>query len=395
MNCKFNIGFTNNAHRSLIKVTSFLYLYENKNFNFVIVRRIFKYVLVSLNLLLAYTSQAQQSSNPFEIIRTDKNSTDTVVAKTPKSDQKNSKNSFEVYRNDDPNASIPSTNTNQGSIKVENLGGTKDEESDEVDIDADDMDIMLDNPFEVSHVPYRRSELKEQAKSANTNSLSKKSYTRSIVHLKYSSNTFIFWLVLFTLLLLAIVINVQRNVISKIVKSITNENVLKLLKREENNGLSGHYIMLYVIFFINFTCFIYLMAKYYKGFDGFNNWLVIYGAVTVTYLLRHISMTFIGNIFNISKDSSLYSFTIMSFNIFLGLVLIPVNLVVAFSPVEISSATLQVGIGLIIILLLIRLARGLLVGARFISENLFQFFIYLCTFEIAPILILLKILGEQ
>ena len=57
-----------------------------------IVRRIFKYVLVSLNLLLAYTSQAQQSSNPFEIIRTDKNSTDTVVAKTPKSDRKNSKN---------------------------------------------------------------------------------------------------------------------------------------------------------------------------------------------------------------------------------------------------------------------------------------------------------------
>ena len=393
MNCKFNIGITNNAHRSLIKVTSFLYLYENKSFNFVIVKRIFKYVIVSLNLLLAYTSQAQQSSNPFEIIRTDKNSTDTVVAKRPKSDQKNIKNSFEVYRNDDPYASIPSTNTNQDSIKVENLGGTKDEESDEVD--KDDMDYMIDNPFEVSHVPYRRSELKEQAKSANTTSQSKKSYTRSIVHLKYSTNTFIFWLVLFTLLLLAIVINVQRNVISKIVKSITNENVLKLLKREENNGLSGHYIMLYVIFFINFTCFIYLMAKYYKGFDGFNNWLVIYGTVTVTYLLRHISMAFIGNIFNISKDSSLYSFTIMSFNIFLGLVLIPVNLVVAFSPVEISSAALQVGIGLIIILLLIRSARGLLVGARFIGENLFQFFIYLCTFEIAPILILLKILGEQ
>ena len=127
-------------------------------------KKIFKYVLVSLNLLLAYTSQAQQSSNPFEIIRTDKNSTDTVVAKRPKSDQKNIKNSFEVYRNDDQYAFIPSTNTNQDSIKVKNLGGTKDEESDEVDIDADDMDYMIDNPFEVSHVPYRRSELKEQAK---------------------------------------------------------------------------------------------------------------------------------------------------------------------------------------------------------------------------------------
>ena len=90
-----------------------------------IVKKIFKYVLVSLYLFLAYTSQAQQSSNPFEIIRTDKNSIDTEVTKTPKRDQKNSKNSFEVYRNDDPYASIPSTNIYQDSIKVENLGGTK------------------------------------------------------------------------------------------------------------------------------------------------------------------------------------------------------------------------------------------------------------------------------
>ena len=398
MNCKLTLGCTNNALRSLIKVASLLSLNENKKFNFVIVKRIFKYILVSLSLLLTYTGQAQQGSNPFEIIRTGENSTDTVVTKAPKSDQttqKNSGNSFEVYRDDDSSTSILSTNNNRDSIKVESSIDTKDVQSDEVDIDSDDMDYLSDNPFEVSHVPYRRSELKEQAKSANTSSPSKKSNKRSIVNVKFTSNTFIFWLVLFTLLLLAIVINVQRNAISKVAKSITNENVLKLSKREENGGLSGHYIMLYVIFFINFTCFIYLMVKYYSGFDGFSNWLVIFGAITVAYLMRHISMAFLGNMFNISKDSSLYSFTIMTFNIFLGLVLIPINLVVAFSPVGISSVTLYVGIGLILTLLLIRLARGLLIGARFIGEHLFQFFIYLCIFEIAPILILLRILGDQ
>lgn len=364
-----------------------------------IVKRIFKYILVSLSLLLAYTGQAQQGSNPFEIIRTANGSIDTVVTKAPERDQipqKGSENSFEVYRADDAlPPSSPSTTANQDSVKVKSTGSANDVQSDEVDIDADDMDYMSDNPFEVSHVPYRRSELKEQAKTATTPSTTKKSNTRSIVNVKSTNNTFIFWLVLFTLLLLAIVVNVQRNAISKVAKSITNENVLKLSKREENGGLSGHYIMLYVMFFINFACFIYLIAKHYTGFDGFSNWLLIFGILTVAYLVRHISMTFIGNIFNISKDTSLYSFTIMTFNIFLGLVLIPINLVVAFSPVGISSTAMYVGIGLILILLLIRLVRGLLIGARFIGEHLFQFFLYLCAFEIAPILILLRILGDQ
>lgn len=349
---------------------------------------------------MALNSHAQQGSNPFEIIRsTDSKPSDlspTQSSDSVKKPSRNKGNSFEVYRSDDT-LSVPATSSIDAVdlTVVDSLENANVQTSEEIDIDSDDMDYMSDNPFEVSHVPYRRSELKEQATKGVTQSNTNKSNSRSIVSVKSTSNTFIFWLVLFTLLLLAIVVNVQRNAISKVAKSITNENVLKLSKREENGGLTGHYIMLYVMFFINLACFIYLIAKHYTGFDGFSNWLIVFSAVSIVYIARHISMAFIGNIFDISKDSSLYSFTIMTFNIFLGLVLIPVNLVVAFSPLEISRPAMYVGIGLILILLLIRIARGLLIGARFIGEHLFQFFLYLCTFEIAPILILLRILGDQ
>lgn len=351
-------------------------------------------------LSLALLSQAQQGSNPFEIIRTKDSKTSTAPKQSPQ-EKKNSGNAFEVFREDDTTSrsmikpspkrdTTAASNSNSSSNKANEIQI----ERTEVDIDANDMDYLSDNPFEVSHIPLRRSELKEQAGNQSTSTIQKNN-KRSIVNTKSTSNTFIFWLVLFTVLLLAIVVNVQRNAISKVARSITNENVLKLSKREENGGLTGHYIMLYVVFFINLACFIYLIAKRYAGYDGFSNWLLVFGCVTVAYIIRHISMSFIGYIFEVAKHSSLYSFTIMTFNIFLGLALLPINMIVAFSPPEISNVAMYIGIGLILILLLIRLLRGLLIGVRFVGEHLFQFFLYLCAFEIAPILILLKILGDQ
>jgi len=358
------------------------------------VKRILQYILLTTLMIIAVENRAQQGSNPFEIIRSESNN-NTASQNPSSTSQPSNGNAFEVFREDEkqtiakPTISTLDTIDNKNA-KQENIADLKD---DEVDIDANDMDYISDNPFEVSHVPYRRSELKNQAGQTVTKRNSSK--RKSVVNVSYTNNTFIFWLVLFTLLLLAIVVNVQRNAISKVVRSITNENVLKLSKREENGGLTGHYIMLYVVFFINLACFIYLIAKHYSGFDGFSNWLLIFGAVMVIYFIRHMSMTFIGQVFDISKDSSLYSFTIMTFNIFLGLVLIPINLVVAFSPREIGIIALYGGVALILVLLLIRTLRGLLIGVRFIGEHIFQFFLYLCTFEIAPILILLRILEDQ
>lgn len=358
------------------------------------VNLIFKNIAVCFLVSMVFAGQAQQGSNPFEIIRS--NEEERVSSDRIRQEGKPSDNAFEVYRADDTvivNTSTPMLATDSLNKNSETDPSNTIPATDEVDIDANDMDYLSDNPFEVSHIPLRRSELKEQAVSTTVDP--KNGKTRFVVKTESTSNTFIFWLVLFTLLLLAIVVNVQRNAISKVVKSITNENVLKLSKREENGGLTGHYIMLYVVFFINLTSFIYLIAKFYSGLDGFKNWLIVFAAVTCIYLIRHISMTFLGQIFNISRDSSLYSFTIMTFNIFLGLALIPINLVVAFSPTEIGKVVMYVGIGLIVILLVIRLLRGLLIGVRFIGEHIFQFFLYLCTFEIAPILILLRILGDQ
>lgn len=335
----------------------------------------------------------QRSGNPFEIIRTNDTLQQNVIDSTRNTLRQSNKsinNAFEVIRDDEP-VQQPTTDT---IVDAKGAGVEIDPLDSEGDIEPVDTEFELtdDNPFDVSHIPYRRSELKENIIQGDQYSTT--SRRPSVIQGGNTSNTFIFWLILFSLLLISIVVNVQRKSILNISKAITNENVLKLTKREENGGMTGHYIILYVIFFINTACFLYLMIKHYTSQSGMRLWLYLFIALMIVYVGRHVCMYLLGRVFDISKDSGLYSFTIMTFNLFVGLCLIPINLVVAFSPSHISQIGLYVGIGLIIMLLLLRLIRGLLIGTRFLGEHMFQFFLYLCTFELAPVLILLRVLSD-
>lgn len=345
-------------------------------------------IILFSSFSLCVSSHAQQG-NPFEIIRTDSNNDQS----SDKTQEKVSStgNVFDVIRTD-------SVAIVEQEIREENtLVDTSEFEAIEENLSSDQADegnaSYDENPFEVSHVPYRRSELKKQSvTSENTKTTSASPLAK--ISTKGNSNTFLFWLILFSLLLLAIVMNVQRSSVSKIFKSITNENILKLSKREENNGMTGHYMMLYSIFFINMATFVYLLVDKYYSQNGMIIWLWIFIGLVVIYVLRHVFMAVLGSVFNIDKETSLYSFTILSFNLALGLIFIPVNLVVAYSPENIGQIGIYIGLIIIGLIFIIRLFRGVLISARYIGSSLFQFFLYLCGFEIAPILVIISLISR-
>lgn len=321
-------------------------------------------------LTFAVANLFAQQGNPFEIVRTGSDSVEVADQEVQQT------TGFEVLRSDD-----------SLYVSPEPLDTTEFEsEADTIDTQA--LTTNDANPFEVSHVPYRKSELKGQTKASQA-----KERSTSLIaqNAGQSSNTFLFWFTLFSLLLLAIVMNVQRSAVGRIFRSISNENILKLSKREEKNGTTGHFLMLYVIYFINMATLVYLVLDRYSNISGMYYWSLILGALVLIYLVRHTAMSALGYIFAISKDTSLYSFTILSFNLALGLILIPINLIIAYSPDNISSAFIYIALGIAILLLVIRVFRGVLLAANYIGNNLFQFFIYLCGFEIAPVLVLLTI----
>ncbi|MEE9437939.1 MAG: DUF4271 domain-containing protein [Saprospiraceae bacterium] len=340
-----------------------------------------------LFIFFFYSTLISQAGNPFEI----KSRMDALY-KTNNVEESSKKNIFDIERADNHNIEIvdqPVLPNIDNELELDTL--PNEEESDIIpivgEVDSDEETNSFSNPFDVSHIPIRRSKLKEEGNALKS--------TKNIETEVTSSNTFIFWLLLFSSLLLSIVINTQKKAIQKIVKSITNENRLKLNFREDKKGLNGHYLFMYAVFFINASIFTYLAIGHFYNLTG---WLVFkYCAMCVVfiYLAKHIMIWILNITFPFQKEISLYGFTIESYNIFLGIILIPINLIVAFSHYNIATSVLFLGIGIIGVLLILRSIRSLLLASVHIQNSLFHFLLYLCAFEILPMLLFFKVIGKM
>ncbi|MBK8109486.1 MAG: DUF4271 domain-containing protein [Saprospiraceae bacterium] len=119
----------------------------------------------------------------------------------------------------------------------------------------------------------------------------------------------------------------------------------------------------------------------------------VFFAVCGIYLFRHAFMWLLGALFPVSKESSLYSYIILVFNILLGLLIVPVNLMLAYGPEAMYSLVLYMGIGAIVLFYVMRTLRGLSISIFLIGQGIVPFFIYLCTAEIAPVLVMIRAIS--
>lgn len=329
--------------------------------------------------VLSAVSFAQVNDNPFEV----QSRLDSIY-NTEGRGENSIINVFDVQRSDDQNTEIPIPEARDTSVEEESdLVPSVGEDSESEDVEQN----RHQNPFDVSHIPIRRSKLKTEADAL-------KSRNRELKIESSGSRSFLFFLNLLSAFLIAIVINTQRGAIQKIANAITNENVLKLIHREEKKGISGYHLLLYVSYFINAAIFVYLILDNFYGQSGWKIYQWVFLGILAIYLTRHLFLNVLGSIFPFKKDSQLYGFTIQTFNIFLGIILIPFNLIIAFGPVKTAEPLIYAGLVIIGILALLRTFRGFLIASTHIQSNLFHFFLYLCTFEILPILLLIKIVGN-
>lgn len=211
---------------------------------------------------------------------------------------------------------------------------------------------------------------------------------------KSKSKAFVFWVLLFLIVVLASVINIKRNSFSNLYRSISNENYLRLIQREENNGLSPLFLILNFIFYINGGLFIYLTFHHFGFNVGFTFFIGAVVVLFVIYFIRIISMALLAYIFPITKEAKQYNFTILLYNNFIGIILIVINLLVAFGPNFFSNLFIYLGFILVAMFYLLRVFRGLLNSISYINQNFFHFFLYLCTFEIATVFILIKVVQN-
>lgn len=118
---------------------------------------------------------------------------------------------------------------------------------------------------------------------------------------------------------------------------------------------------------------------------------IIFAGLFVYQFLKSLVVHASGIIFNTSESARQYQLIILIFNYIIGIVLFPVVLIAFYWN---NSAYLIAGLIIISLLMMYRIVRGFLTGHGNKSFNLFYLFLYLCTLEILPLLLIYKVISK-
>ncbi len=205
----------------------------------------------------------------------------------------------------------------------------------------------------------------------------------------------LFWSLLFLSFLLAIALNINRDITVKLYRSLINLNFLSLLFRESREDAKLIYNLLYGLYFIGLSIFLYLVIIHHYGIKAPVYLLYVTGFILALYFLRHLSLKMIGMIYGTHKETEHYLFSIVIFGCTLSIVLIPANFIICFVNPDLASKCMFLVSIIIVILFIYRQLREMLFSLNLWRNHLFHFFLYLCTFEIAPLVLLYVYLNRQ
>jgi hypothetical protein len=137
------------------------------------------------------------------------------------------------------------------------------------------------------------------------------------------------------------------------------------------------------------------LLHYYRLAGTFNFWLLYLNCMLMLgaiYLIKFLVLKFCGWVFSISRATDTYIFVVFLVNKMLGLFLLPFLILISFS----SGTAHEIYLTLSMTMVFVFLAYRVLASFRPIRNEIkltpFHFFLYLCAFEIAPLLLIYKVL---
>ena len=329
----------------------------------------FRTKIVIFFIGLCFWGHAQTSNNPFELSpRLPKGS---LSSDTTQNIEKENLNPFELKTN----------SSKEEEITVEPVEPQETQEADT-------------NPFDLVS-PAQNSE--KTSKSYPTSQTIEETQAAEIkVPNGQKAKPSLFIITLFNLLFFTLLFTIFRSYILKIYSAVFNDNMLNQLFNDRlNTGLVSAISALYLLFFLNFGLFIYLILAQYQQLPDGNQYiqlLSISGGLIALFILKHISLAILGNIFPIWKEAVMYNFSIIIFSILIGLILVPFNLSIAYAPSNISEWLTYLALFCIALIYLLHITRSIFIANKFLVFHKFHFLLYICTLEIAPVLILYRLI---
>ncbi|HEX2607642.1 MAG TPA: DUF4271 domain-containing protein, partial [Flavisolibacter sp.] len=150
-----------------------------------------------------------------------------------------------------------------------------------------------------------------------------------------------------------------------------------------------------LFFLLSLGFFLALMLQRFQLTGDLNFWLLFLystAGLLVIYTIKYLVLKFLGWIFQVSEAIDTYIFIVFATNKVIGLVLLPFIVLLAFSYGIVNQASLNLGITVVLSLFAYRYFLSYISVHRQVRISFFHFLIYLVAFEIAPLLLINKLL---
>ncbi|QEC67952.1 DUF4271 domain-containing protein [Panacibacter ginsenosidivorans] len=208
------------------------------------------------------------------------------------------------------------------------------------------------------------------------------------------NNDYLFYALAGIILLVAIIKQLFPKYFANLFRLLFEASFRQKQRREQLMQETLPSLLMNILFILVGGLFIALLSNYYGWLRTGFWWLVLYSItiLALVYMFKYIVIQFTGWVFNARESASTYSFIVFLINKMIGVLLLPMLLLLAFSSGEVWDITVTIAAGVVILLLIFRYIISLRIIRGALNINPLHFFIYLCAVELMPMLIIYKVL---
>lgn len=154
-------------------------------------------------------------------------------------------------------------------------------------------------------------------------------------------------------------------------------------------------LLLNILFVVSGGLYMAFLAKYFGILSNFGMWWIfLYSMILLAciYIVKFLVLKVTGWVFNVKAATDTYIFIVFLVNKMVGIFLLPVLVFLALPHPFLVPVVLTLSFILLFGLFTYRFLISYRPIRKEINVNVFHFFLYLCAFEIAPLLLIYKVL---
>jgi len=220
--------------------------------------------------------------------------------------------------------------------------------------------------------------------------------TNNNLKTNWAERDWLFWPLLGLVVFFILTRYKHRSFINQTIASVFYPRMSVRLMKEKNESTSPVIQSLLFFYFLTTGLFVFMAMNYYGLYilymHGFYSFLIFSLLITSIYFIKIGSIKTLGYVFQQKKVIDEYIHNLKLFNITTGIFLLPVTICIPFLNAYLVDEVhlIETGFALYSIVFVFKLLRGFFVSYRQ-NVSIFYILLYLCTLEILPLALLLRI----